>query len=148
MHIDRTNQRILAILTRDARTSAAAIGRQIGLSRPAVQKRIAEMQDSGVIQGYRVVLGRQGGLVDAVLFVRIATRPCDPALAWLSSQEGVTAVASIAGEIDAVVSVTVPDMAALSSLNDRIAGSALIAQVQSHVVLRQYRDVKADGRGA
>lgn len=138
MEPDRTNKRILAWLLRDARISAAAIGRAIGLSRPAVQGRIRAMEEAGVIQGYHATLGGAAGMIRAVLFVRIKGRPCDPALRWLAALEGVTAVASLAGEVDALVSVTVPDPAALSALNDRIAASPLIEAAQSHVVLRRY----------
>ncbi|MDO5612040.1 MAG: AsnC family transcriptional regulator [Paracoccus sp. (in: a-proteobacteria)] len=52
MQIDRTNLRILALLEKDGRISAAAIGREIGLSRPAVQGRIAALEAAGIITGY------------------------------------------------------------------------------------------------
>lgn len=47
MQLDKTNKRILALLEKNARMSAAAIGREIGLSRPAVQDRIAAMEQGG-----------------------------------------------------------------------------------------------------
>ena len=72
MDIDRTNKRILALLRKDGRMSAAAIGRTIGLSRPAVQERISLMERSGLILGYHADVAETLGLVSAVLFIQIA----------------------------------------------------------------------------
>ncbi|MDO5657200.1 MAG: Lrp/AsnC family transcriptional regulator [Paracoccus sp. (in: a-proteobacteria)] len=97
------------------------------------------MEQAGLIRGYHADLGDGAGLVRAVLFIRIAERPCDRALDWLRAQEGVTSVASVAsvaGEIDALATVSLPSGEELSALNDRIAASGLIADVQSHVLLR------------
>lgn len=138
MELDRTNKRILALLETNGRQSAAAIGREIGLSRPAVQDRIAQMEAMGVIRGYHAAVADEAGLVRAMIFLRIAERPCDKALRWLSGLEGVTSVLSLAGETDAVVTVALPGLAELSALNDRIAASALVAEARSQVVLRRY----------
>ncbi|GLH82140.1 AsnC family transcriptional regulator [Bradyrhizobium sp. SSBR45G] len=138
MDIDRTNKRIIALLEQNARLSAAAIGREIGLSRPAVQERILAMEQSGVIQGYHATMGEGVGLARAVLFIRIAERPCDRALTWLSSLPGVVSVASLAGEWDALATVTLPSVADLSALNDEIAASPLISESRSQIVLKTY----------
>ncbi|CAL75314.1 putative Transcriptional regulator, AsnC/Lrp family [Bradyrhizobium sp. ORS 278] len=138
MDIDRTNKRILALLEQNARLSATAIGREIGLSRPAVQERILAMEQSGIIQGYHATTGEAAGLTRAVLFIRIAERPCTKALAWLSSLDGVASVLSLAGEWDALAIVALPSVADLSALNDAIAASALISESRSQIVLQKY----------
>ncbi|MFV1601535.1 MULTISPECIES: Lrp/AsnC family transcriptional regulator [unclassified Phaeobacter] len=139
-NVDRTDKRILAVLERNARTSAAEIGRQIGLSRTAVQDRLSKLETRGVISGYRVQLSEpQDDLIRAVLFVRIAVRPCTDALTWMASLEGVQEVMSLSGEIDAIVRCAVPDVAALTALNDRIGASDWIAGSNSNVVLRTLR---------
>ncbi len=138
MDLDRTHKRILALLQKDGRMSAAAIGRAIGLSRPAVQERIAALERAGIIQGYHADVVESAGLVHAVLFVQIAERPCDRSLEWLMSLEGTTSVLSLAGEVDAVVHVTVPNMAGLSALNDRVMASPLIRSAKSTIVLRRF----------
>ncbi|MEC8040378.1 MAG: Lrp/AsnC family transcriptional regulator, partial [Pseudomonadota bacterium] len=104
MDLDHTNLRILSLLEKDARLPTAEIARQVHLSRPAVQERIARMEGAGVITGYRVQIGPAGG-VRAMVFVRIAERPCDPALQFLAAQTGVVEVVSLSGELDAVVRV-------------------------------------------
>ncbi|WP_353349310.1 Lrp/AsnC family transcriptional regulator [Aquicoccus sp. SU-CL01552] len=135
--MDHTDRRILAVLEGNARTSAAEIGRQIGLSRTAVQDRLSKLEASGVIRGYRVQVAQaKDDLIRAILFVKISVRPCDPALNWMASLEGVQEVISLSGELDALVRCTVPDVAALTALNDKIGASDFIASSSSSVVLR------------
>ena len=135
--MDQTDKRILAVLEGNARTNATEIGRQIGLSRTAVQDRISKLEESGVISGYRVqVLEAQDNLIRAILFVKIAVRPCEQALDWMASLEGVQEVISLTGEIDAIARCAVPDVAAMTALNDRIGASDLITTSSSSIVLR------------
>lgn len=135
MELDQTNLRILSLLEKDARLATAEIARRINLSRPAVQERIARMEASSVIMGYRVQIGQAGG-VRALVFARIASRPCDPALQFLAAQNGVVEVISLSGELDAVVRVSLPSVEALADLNEVIGSSDLIAEARSQVILR------------
>ncbi len=136
--MDQTDKRIMAILERDGRISAAELGRQIGLSRTAVQDRISRLESNGTITGYHARLSPSGdSLIRAILFVKIAIRPCEKALLWLSGLEGVQEVASLSGDIDAVVRCAVPDLNALTKLNDRIGASELITSSTSSIILRQ-----------
>ena len=52
--IDEIDRNILAILQQHARASYAEIGRQVGLTTPAVIERIRKLEDAGVVTGYRV----------------------------------------------------------------------------------------------
>ncbi|RYG25143.1 Lrp/AsnC family transcriptional regulator [bacterium] len=71
MPTDALDQAILNILRKDARTPHAAIGRDVGLTGPAVLARIRKLEDSGIIRGYRAVVDEAG--LRAV--VRVVTRP-------------------------------------------------------------------------
>ena len=54
--IDGLNWRILEILQKRGRASYAEIGREVGLSAPAVTERVQRMEEAGVIQGYQAVI--------------------------------------------------------------------------------------------
>jgi Lrp/AsnC family leucine-responsive transcriptional regulator len=69
--IDAQDQAILTLLRKDARIPHAAIGREIGLTGPAVLARIRKMEEAGTIRGYQAVVDQQG--LRAV--VRVVTRP-------------------------------------------------------------------------
>lgn len=136
--IDPTNAKILALLRADARMSASAIGKSVHLSRQAVQDRISRLEQSGVIRGYHADVAETSAAVEAVLTVRIADRPCAPALEWLARLTGVTSVMSVSGDSDAVVLASLPSLEALSRLNDAVATSPLIGGHQSQIILRRY----------
>lgn len=54
--VDEVDLRILAALVRDARLSQRALGREVGMSSPAVAERLAKLEAAEVIAGYRAVL--------------------------------------------------------------------------------------------
>ena len=51
--LDAKGRRLLLALSSDGRQSAAALAKQLGLSRQAVAERIRELERRGVIRGYR-----------------------------------------------------------------------------------------------
>ncbi len=54
MELDKTSWSILACLQENARASFADIGREVGLSAPAVAERMIKLEEAGIIQGYRI----------------------------------------------------------------------------------------------
>lgn len=54
--MDSTDRQILDLLRTNARLSYAELGRKIGLSPPAVHDRVAKLEASGTILGYRTVV--------------------------------------------------------------------------------------------
>jgi Lrp/AsnC family leucine-responsive transcriptional regulator len=54
--IDETDLQILRALAQDARLSQRALGREVGMSSPAVAERLQKLEAAGVITGYRAVI--------------------------------------------------------------------------------------------
>jgi len=54
MELDKTSWLILTCLQENARASFADIGREVGLSAPAVAERMVKLEEAGIIQGYRI----------------------------------------------------------------------------------------------
>lgn len=52
--MDSLNKRIIEILQINARESFSNIGKQVGLSAPAVGKRVRQLEDEGIIEGYQL----------------------------------------------------------------------------------------------
>ena len=59
-HLDETDRRLLAELEADGRLTQVALAARVGLSRTAVQERIARLEREGVIQGYTIRLRNPG----------------------------------------------------------------------------------------
>ena len=54
--LDYVDQRLLEILTSDARTPFSTIAEELGISNSMVHQRVRKMQDRQLIKGWRVVL--------------------------------------------------------------------------------------------
>lgn len=134
--LDQTNRRLLKLLSENARRSFASMATEVGLSRTAVQDRIARMERDGVIAGYRVdapVLMETA--FQALVSLEIETRPCAPTLQKLRRIEGVCQVFSVAGEVDAVVQISAGSSRDLSKIIDRIAAVPTVGKVTSQIIL-------------
>src|SRR2546428_13845411 len=55
--LDAVGWSILGALQENARISFAELGRRVGLTAPAAAERVRQMEDAGVIRGYRAEVG-------------------------------------------------------------------------------------------
>jgi len=139
-NLDKVDRKILAILSENARISMSDLARQVHLSRPAVQARVARLEENGVIRGYHadVQLPVKDKGHRAILLAKIGGRPCAPALAYLGGQPEVRHLWSVAGPHDAMIEVVTSDPAALSAFTDRLATSPYNITADSYTVLRVF----------
>src|SRR5215216_5365956 len=102
------DRKILALLQRDGRRSFADIGREVGLSTPAVKRRVDRLEAAGVIRGYAAVVdaSKLGLGFEAIAEVYCADRtaPQDVLASVVGIPEVVSAV-TVSGEPDAVLRV-------------------------------------------
>lgn len=75
--IDEIDRKILAVLQKYARTSYTELGRQIGLTTPAVIERVRKLEDAGVITGYRVDIDTAKVGLPITAFVRMSITGVD-----------------------------------------------------------------------
>ena len=73
--LDNTGKRILHLLQANARISFSEIGRQIGMSTPAVIERVQKMEDAGIIAGYTVHIDPKALGYTVHAFIRLKTKP-------------------------------------------------------------------------
>jgi Lrp/AsnC family leucine-responsive transcriptional regulator len=119
--LDEVNRRLLAALQAEPRASMAALGRQVGMSAPAVAERIQRMEVSGVIAGYAVRLDPAAIGLPVSAFVRI--RPTAgrlPEIAALAeSMPEISECHRITGEDCFLVRVHVATVEDLEAVLDR-----------------------------
>lgn len=72
--IDEINNEIVGLLLKDARMSYSDIGVKVGLSRTAVKNRVAALEESGIISGYRAVINPQESPEMMTFIVNIETK--------------------------------------------------------------------------
>lgn len=110
--VDDVDRRILALLVRDARLSARAIAREIGMSAGAVSERIQRLEASGAIRGYRAVVdpAAVGWSMRVVVGLQIEQgRSLDETVAALLAVPEVVEVNVVSGRWDLVVGAQVRD---------------------------------------
>jgi Lrp/AsnC family leucine-responsive transcriptional regulator len=71
---DKTGEKLLLTLQGDPRASIAELSRQIGLSQTRTAERLRRLEESGVIEGYAVVVNREAIGLPLLAFIRLTCR--------------------------------------------------------------------------
>jgi DNA-binding Lrp family transcriptional regulator len=141
--LDALDRHIVAQLLENGRSSFRAIGAEVGLSAPAVKRRVDRLVDEGVIERFSAVVDPRtlGWSIEAVieLFCTAATSPHRIARA-LSSLPEVSAAYTVTGDADAVVHLQVADTPHLERTIERIRDEPFVAKTRSVVVLSRLID--------
>ena len=135
--LDRLDKRILELLQRNARMSNTDIGKQVGLSQPAVTARIQRLEDSGVIEGYGARINpRLAGLeITALIRLKTTHERIEECLGIFRTMPAVVAADRVTGEDCFVARVTVAEMGELEAAIDQFAR---LGGVTTAIVLATY----------
>jgi len=118
--LDDVNRRLLALLAEDPRLPVSALARRVGMSAPAVRERLARLEDSGVIRGYRIDIEPAAVGVPVAAWVRV--RPGPGQLAGVAElarrRPEVSECHRISGEDCFLMLVHVSEIAALEGVLD------------------------------
>lgn len=119
--LDAVNRRILTLLSEDPRQSVAHLARRIGMSAPAVRERVAKLEETGVIRGYRLDVDPAALGLPVTAWVRVRPGPGQvPKIVDLAAQvPEVGECHRISGEDCFLMKVHVPTIEALEGVLDR-----------------------------
>jgi Lrp/AsnC family leucine-responsive transcriptional regulator len=147
--LDAADRRLIALLSANARRSTTALAQEVGLSRTAVQGRLARLERNRVILGYVALLGPAAPTpaIRALVSVGIARRPCAPVLDRFRSWPEVAACWSLTGPTDAILMIETESVEALSRLTDRLAAVPGVGRVEAAMVLSASIRPGRDGTG-
>jgi DNA-binding Lrp family transcriptional regulator len=138
MPVDDLDKRIVAALVGDARATYAEVGAQVGLSAPAVKRRVDRLLASGAITGFsaQVDPSALGWTTEAYveLFCRGRTSPSDIAAAVAKYPEVIDAC-TITGEADALLHIRASDVRHFEQVVERIGAEAFVVRTRSVIVL-------------
>ncbi|MBH1936885.1 Lrp/AsnC family transcriptional regulator [Streptomyces sp. AV19] len=138
MRLNELDERIVHALAEDARRSYADIGAEVGLSAPAVKRRVDRLRAEGAITGFtvRVDPGALGweteGFIE--LYCRRNTSP-EAIHRGLSRYPEVASASTVTGEADAIVQIFASDMRHFERVLERIAGEPFVERTKSVLVL-------------
>jgi Lrp/AsnC family transcriptional regulator, leucine-responsive regulatory protein len=132
--MDETNARLLEELGADPRATAAELARRVGMSAPAVRERLARLEQTGVIRGYRLDVDPAAIGLPVAAWVRV--RPGPGQLTKIADLAARTPQISechrISGEDCFLFKVHVPAIEALAAVLDQFL---LHGQTQSSFVV-------------
>jgi|SRR5690554_1164316 len=153
MAIDSINWKILKCLQENARQPNTQIGREVGISSPAVSERIKKMEDSGIIDGYFTGVSpfEAGYQLKAIITLRAFMGKLKPFLEIVKTYDEVLNCYRITGNENIVMEVVLKNQKHLESFIDQLIvyGETKTQIVLSHVVrnnslkpLYKSKDVK------
>lgn len=143
MRLDHVDEQIVAQLLADSRSSFAAIGGEVGLSAPAVKRRVDRLRSAGVITGYTAAVdpAAMGWRTEAFveLYCQGRTSP-DQIKKSLIKHAEVVAAYTITGDADALIHVRASDTNHLEAVLERIRSEPNVMQTKSVIVLTRLLD--------
>ncbi|WP_452596490.1 Lrp/AsnC family transcriptional regulator [Pontimicrobium sp. MEBiC01747] len=138
MSIDTLNWKILKCLQQNARLSNAEIGRQVGITSPAVSERIKKMEDLGIIESYNTFISslEAGYQLKAIITLRAFMGMLKPFLEKVKTYDEVINCYRITGNENIVMEVVLKNQKHLESFIDELIvyGETKTQIVLSHVV--------------
>ncbi len=152
MRLDDVDQQIVASLLRDGRASYRTVGASVGLSAPAVKRRVDRLMDAGVIEGFTAVVDARalGWTTEAFIELYCASRtsPARIGVALARFPEVVGAY-TVSGDADALVHLRTADTAHLEQTLERVRDEPFIDRSHSVIVLSRLleRQITPTDRG-
>ena len=142
--MDATDRQILDLLQRDATMPLAEIARKVGLSSTPCWRRIQKLEEAKVIRGRVALLDSQKINAGVNIFVSIRTRQHNAA--WLekfsdivNKMPEVVEFYRMSGEIDYLLRVAVPDIAAYDAFYKRLIADIDLDDVSSSFAMEQIK---------
>ena len=142
--MDDIDRKILQELQRDAGLSVNALAGRVGLSQTPCWRRIQNLERAGVIQKRVALLDPDKLNVGVTVFVRIKTQ--DHSAAWLENFaraveniEEVVEFYRMSGDVDYLLRVVVPDIAAYDVVYKRLIAIASLTDVSSAFAMERIK---------
>ena len=146
--MDQTDLRILRILQEDSSLPVSDVAKKVGLSASPCWKRIKRMQDEGIIKYQISVLDAERLGFGLTVFINIKTG--EHSTSWLievsaavTAMPEVVELHRIAGDVDYMLKVIVPDMAAFDAFYKGLIGTAALTEVSSHFTMETIKETTA-----
>ena len=139
--MDATDQQLLSLLRKDARTSVATLATKLGVSRGTVTNRVTKLEDAGIIVGYTVRLrpDAQPSEIKAWMSVAVEGNETRSVIASLLGEPGVATLHDTNGRWDLLAELRAANLAELSHVLERIRLVRGISSTETSIHLQTYR---------
>jgi Lrp/AsnC family transcriptional regulator len=142
--LDEMDIKILRILQEDATRPVAEIGKEVGLSTTPCWRRIQKLEEAGIVRRRVALLDAAKVNVGVTVIVSIKTDRHE--IGWLEKFHAavvdfpeVVEFYRMSGEIDYLLRVVVPDIAAYDAFYKRLISRIEISKVSSAFAMEQIK---------
>jgi Lrp/AsnC family transcriptional regulator len=142
--LDDIDIKILAILQEDCTRPVADIGKDVGLSTTPCWRRIQKLEEAGVVRRRVALLDATHVHVGVTVFIEIKTDK--HTLQWLDQFRSAVAdmpevveAYRMSGDVDYLLRVVVPDIAAYDALYKKLISRLDISKVSSSFAMEQLK---------
>lgn len=139
--MDATDQQLLSLLRKDARSSVATLATKLGVSRGTVTNRVTKLEDAGIIVGYTVRLrpDSQPDDIRAWMSIAVEGNETRAVIASLLGEPGVATLHDTNGRWDLLAELRAANLAELSQVLERIRLIRGISSTETSIHLQTYR---------
>ena len=142
--MDEFDKRILACLQKDASLPLAEIAERVGLSSTPCWRRIQNLEKAGVIDGRVALLDPAKLNVGVTVFVALKTRKhsqdwLETFAAHVDSIDEVVEFYRMSGDVDYMLRVVVPDIAAYDEVYKRLIAVGGLSDVSSSFAMERIK---------
>lgn len=132
--IDDLNWHILRLLQENSRLSLSNIGREVGLTPPAVAERVKKMEDLGILEGFKAKVSYTlaGYQLKAIVTLRAFMGKLKPFLEKVKTLEEVINCYRITGDENIIMEVVLKDQAHLERFIDELIR---YGETRTHIIL-------------
>lgn len=121
MKLTKSDRQILNLIQDDCRITNAQLSQSVNLSQSACHRRVKQLEDSGLIAGYRAQINRRalGLKLEVYVFVKLdAHTPqiLEPFIATVRAMEEVISFHAISGSGDYILKVITEDMESYANI--------------------------------
>lgn len=142
-NLDQTDKKILTALQHNARVSNAELSSAVNLSQTPCLRRLRKLENSGVIEGYKVKLddAALGINVWALVFVKLDKNTSDNAASFeraINNLSEITECCVLAGSHDYLLRVGTESLRSFEIfLKEKLAGVTTVEDIESTIILNQ-----------
>jgi Lrp/AsnC family transcriptional regulator len=146
--MDVTDKKILGLLQEDATMSIAEVGERVGLSQTPCWKRIQRLEADGVIVRRVALLNPEKLGLNITALVAIETG--DHSAAWIANfanqvsvMPEVLEIYRMAGDVDYVLRIVVPDMQTYDAFYKRLIAAVPLKNVTTRFAMERVKSTTA-----
>ena len=136
--MDSTDLKIVSMLKKNARISASAIAKEVGLAVSSVTERMRRLENQGVILQYTAIVDNTkiDGGITAMIGIKIEhTRYIDQLADIISSDPHVVSFYILTGDLDYIATIYAVSNKEFTEVHRAIAGLEGVASVKTYHIL-------------